>query len=235
MSKSKTVSPSASTVSTKSTNATQIQMPPKVTVPVPPDTYDPNVVVDYRSAQPRQGELASIAGAAQEVGAFPDWVAVFGKTAPPAEHVLQAFDAAAQWTTLLVASTLWFNYVRAGAAVAWQDSRGLVEDLKTPFQLASAADPTIATAYPAITRLLGVAKAIAQKGVATRKANAKAKAEGRLPTHGKVGKSRKKQAALAALAAATTAAPPPTPATPEAPAAAPAVAAPTATNGAAHA
>ncbi len=122
--------------------------------------------------------------------------------------------------------------------MAWQDARGIVEDLKAPFGLASGADPTLATTYPALTRLLGVAKAIAQKGVATRKANAKAKAEGKPPTHGKVGKSRKKQAALAALAAAASAAPPPptpvTSATPEAPAA-PAVAAPTATNGPAHA
>lgn len=225
----------ATTVTTAA--ASQIQMPPKAKVPAPPADYDPTVTVKYGASQPRQGELASIAGAAKEVGAFPDWVAVFGKTAPPADHVVQAFDSVAQWSALFVATTAWFDYVRNGRAAAWEDARGLVEGLKAPFELASAADPTLTTTYPAVTRLLGVAKAIAKKGVATRKANAKAAAEGKPTTHGAVGKQRKKKAAAVALAATTTAAPAPeaAPVPEPTPAAPTSAAAPAVTNGAAHA
>jgi hypothetical protein len=233
MTTKKTHSQAVQSTSTPSSTP-QIQLPPKVAVPVPPEGYDPNVTVDYRSAQPRQGELTSIAGAAKEVGAFPDWVGVFGKTAPPAASVEQGFTAASQWSTLLVATTLWFNYVRASTALAWQDSRALVEGLKAPYDLACSSDPTLATANPSLTRLLGNAKAISKKAVATRKANAQAVKEGKPPTHGKVGKARKKRAAAAAYDAATTApasAPPPV-TVPAAPSpAVPPSAAPVATNG----
>jgi hypothetical protein len=45
---------------------------------------------------------------------------------------------------------------------------------------------------------------IALKGVATRRANEKAVAEGRAPLHGTVGKRRKRAARNAAYAAATS-------------------------------
>jgi hypothetical protein len=210
----------------------QAQMPPVVTVPVPPVTYDPTVTIDYRSAQPRSAELAAVSGAAREVGDFTDWDAVFGKTAPPAAQLQQALQTVAAWTTLLVASNLWFVYVRDSAAIAWKDARGLVEALKVPFALASAADPTLTSTNPSLTRLLDSAKAIAAKSVATKKANAKADAEGKPQTHGKVGKTRKKQAAAAALAAATSASTTPPVA---APSPEPAPAAPPATSAPAHA
>ena len=76
---------------------TRIQGPPPAKVPVPPPEYDPNAKADYRSAQPRSAELASIGGAAEEVGQFADYTAVLGKTAPPADRTsVLRFNAASQ-------------------------------------------------------------------------------------------------------------------------------------------
>jgi hypothetical protein len=219
-----------------STPVTQVQPPPTVKVPSPPDNYDPNASASYVAAQPKKAELATISSAVEELGKFADYAQVFGKTAPPVAHLVQTLQAAAGWSALLVASTLWVGYVRAGSAAAWQDARGLIEGLKAPFNLAVAQDPALASAFPALTRLLGVAKAISLKGASTRKANAKDVAEGKLPTHGKVGKKRKKEAAVASPAAAPIATRPTTPAAvPAAPVTAtPAPAAPAVTNGAAQ-
>jgi hypothetical protein len=61
-------------------------------------------------------------------------------------------------------------------------------------------NPDIKQEYPGLDALLGAAKAIAAKGVATRRLNKAAEAEGKAPLHGQVGKARKKSAKNAAYA-----------------------------------
>ena len=116
------------------------------------------------------------------------------------------------------------------------DHVSLKEQLVPLFAIAAAANPKLITLYPGLASLLGAKKTIAQKGVSTRKANKKAKAEGKPAIHGVVGKKnqRKLEKAAAAQVAGAPAPPAVTPA-------APAPAVPTGTaiapsaNGVAHA
>jgi hypothetical protein len=114
--------------------------------------------------------------------------------------VLAAFDITNQWSSARTQADAWDRYARTQEGVSWTMLRALMAEMTPTYEVAVASDPELASTMPGLTTLLGVKKTIAHKGVSTKKANAKAKAEGKQPTHGKVGKKATKAAAKAALA-----------------------------------
>jgi hypothetical protein len=190
-------------------NATSLQSPPSVTLPALPDGYDPKNKPHTRGSYPKKAELSAVPDAVRELGMFADYEVVFGKTAPDAAQLAEGLTVSAEWMVLLAEITAFLTYVRMSTAVTWLATRGLVESLKAPFELASKNDTTLPAKYPGLARLLGAAKVIARKGVSTRDNNKKAEASGKPQTHGNVGRKRITAAGKKALAeeAAKSAAP----------------------------
>ncbi len=117
----------------------------------------------------------------------------------------QIFDAAGQWSALYDESSAFNAYCRSKQGLAWKSTRMVLATMKAAFNLAVAADPTIATNNPNLVTLFGVAKSTAQRGAAVRKANTQEKAAGRVPTHGKANRKAARAAAtLAKVHAAAT-------------------------------
>src|ERR1700727_2088698 len=110
------------------------------------------------------------------------------------------------------ASAAWDAYCRDQEGSAWRFINGIMDRLRPAFTLAVKADASLASTYPSLAELLGIKKANALKGAATRQRNKQAAAEGKPATHGAVGKAREKRAAKAALAAANGPASAPSPA-----------------------
>ena len=82
------------------------------------------------------------------------------------------------------ASSAWDVYGQAQEGICWTVMRAAMASLKPAFALAAERDPSLPAKYPGLAALLGVKKAIAHKAVSTKRANKKAVAEGRQPTHG---------------------------------------------------
>ncbi len=148
--------------------------PPSVTVPVPPSGFVPVRAIDLRGYRPMQSELASVPDAILELGQVPNWGPIFGITAPAATSVAQRLQVGAQWTALRAQSDSWSSYVNSQEGMAWKDALEVLNSLKPAFALATAASPSMLSAYPALTRLLGAQKVVAKRAVATRKKNAAA-------------------------------------------------------------
>ncbi|HEY2511736.1 MAG TPA: hypothetical protein VGI39_12800, partial [Polyangiaceae bacterium] len=137
-----------------------VKPPPNVTVPTVPAGFVPSNPKDYRGFRPKSSELAVVPDVVIELENFSDYVAVFGKTAPPEANIAQALDASLSWTAMLADSTEWFGYVKSQEGMAWKDTLTLVDKLKGPFALASQHDPSLVSRYPALARLLGAATVI---------------------------------------------------------------------------
>jgi len=211
-----------STQSTQSTPATTggtifIAPPPVIAdFPAPPDGFTATGGAEYSGYLPKATQLAVLGGVIQELGRFTDYSAVLGRTAPPIASITQSFDAANQWSLMRVRTIAWEGYCLQQEGLAWIDVRKLMDQIQPLFEVAVSNDPSIGAAYPMMLKFFGAQRVIAAKGVATRKANLKAVAEGKAPTKGKVGKRRERAAQKAALLAAETAAPTaPAPVTPK--------------------
>ena len=166
-----------------------------------PAGFIPVNAVDLRGWRPIQSELASVPDAIRELDDFPNYVALFGITAPPADQVSARLTVAAAWTTLFASTTAWYTYVKSQQGMAWKDALELVDQLKAPFQLAAASNPALLNQYPAIARMLAAKKVVAKRAVSTKAKNKKAV-----------------QAAATAAAPPATAQPASEPAAPAAPA-----------------
>ncbi len=186
--------------------------PDPATVPKPPQGFIPPNLSDFRGYRPQKAELATTPDAILELRSFQDYADVFGKTAPPADQVIGALDLAYQWTQVLDPSQAWLVYTKAMDAMTWKSALVLLESLKAPFKLAVLHDPTLASRYPALVRLLSANKVTARKGVSTKKKIAHGD-----PVKSKAAKrTAAKKAAKAAKAAGQTGTPeaqpkPPTP------------------------
>jgi hypothetical protein len=150
--------------------------PPTVSVPVGPAGFVPVPAVDLKGYRPLQAELACVPDAVYELQSFPNWQQIFGITAPPSTQVAARLQVAAQWTSLLAQSNSWTSYVKSQEGMAWKDALLVIDSLKAPFQLASAASPSMSSQYPALNRLLGAQKVVAKRAVSTKKKNAAANA-----------------------------------------------------------
>jgi hypothetical protein len=172
-------------------------------IPATPQGFIPTNGADYLGILPRKSEIAVLATAVKELRAFTEYGQVFGRIVPPATTVAQVFTAAEQWSTTCNRLTQLNAYCRTQQGLSWRSTRALLVTMKAAFNLAVAADPSIATQNPGLTALFSVAKASARIAADHRKVNEQAKAEGKLPTHGKANKKAAKLAAAVAKANAT--------------------------------
>jgi hypothetical protein len=201
-----------------------LPLPPNVTIPSPPQGYEPTNGINFRGIVPWTAELAILPKVLQDLARFmAAYASVLGNTAPPLAQVIQALTAGGEWSTMRAASAAWDAYCRDQEGSAWRLISSVMDRLRPAFALAVQGDASLATMYPSLAELLGIRKASAQKGASVRRKNKKAKADGEPANHGASGKAQEKKAAKAALAAATAAA-----AAPAATVVTPAVTSPTA-------
>jgi hypothetical protein len=147
------------------TDASQMAVPgvPAGFVPVNPR--------DYRGFHPMASQLAALPEALAELRAFADYSARFGTTAPRAAELTRRLAAAAQWAAIFAQTAAWYEYVQSQHLTTWRDAVELMNELKSPFQLASRADPALAAQYPAIARLLAATRVNAKRSAASRARN----------------------------------------------------------------
>jgi hypothetical protein len=187
---------------------------------VPPTGFVPDNTMDFRGVLPRTSELVAMPMAVADLVKFTDYLQVMGSRVPPLAQMQEAFTVTNQWSSARTAADAWDQYARAQEGVAWSRLRPLMASIAPAFAVAVSADPAFAAKYPGLTTLLCAKMIIAHKGASTKKANKQAVAEGKPPTHGKVGKKATKAAQKAALAekqAAGNAASSATPSAPPAP------------------
>jgi hypothetical protein len=176
--------------------------PSSANIPSPPGSFKVSDVTIYNGVQPRVAETTALPGAVSDLRQFTDYAQTLGATVPMHDDVVQSFHIASLWSEMRTRSSAWDAYCRLQEGIAWTMIRAQMERLLPAFALAVRGNPAIAVRYPNLATLLYAKKAIAQKAAATRAANRKEIADGKAPTHGKVGRKRRRAAANAALAAA---------------------------------
>jgi hypothetical protein len=175
--------------------------PATMNIPSPPAGFIPPNGDDYRGAMPKKSELVVLEDAVTELQNSKDFTAIFGRTLPSVAMIIGLFNGGAQWSSTRAKASAFDAYCRAQEGLVWIDVRSLMAKIKPVFEQAVIADSSLAGEFPSLGRLLAAQRAIAQRVVATRKANKKAKAKGEPETHGKAAKAKTKAAAKAALAA----------------------------------
>ena len=182
--------------------------PASANIPAPPTGVTNANGAEYRTVLPQKAEQAAMPDVLEELARFEDYTAVLGKTAPPVQYVIQTLTAASEWTSMRVKTQSWALFSRTQEGAAWLATRQILEPLAPAFALAARSDQTLAQQFPALIRLFGVKKAVAKKGVVSRRANTKARAEGNDPVAGKAAKKAKRaRATLAKLTPSATSAP----------------------------
>jgi hypothetical protein len=155
--------------------------------------------MDFRGLLPLTPELIALPLAIKDIAKFTNYDQVMGSKAPSLAQVTAAFAITNGWSETRTRADAWDQYARAQEGLSWTQLRRLISRMRPAFVLAVQADPALGVGLPVLSALLEAKKGIAQKGVSTKKANKKAVAEGKAPTHGKVGKASQKKAAKAAL------------------------------------
>ncbi len=183
-----------------------LQPPPAdAKIPVAPSGAAQPNASNYRSVIPKTTELAALPAAVENLKRFTNFAQVFALSGLPYAQVLQAFDVGNQWSTMRKATAAWDAFSMMEEGLAWGTIRSLMDRLGPLWDIATAADPSLAATNPALATLFSAKKAIAQKAVSTKKLNKEAIARGEEPTHGVVGKRRQKKAQKALAAAAKAA------------------------------
>ncbi len=177
--------------------------PANLVIPQPPAGWETSNAADYRGVKPKQLELRTLVAAVSELAKFSDYEATLGKTAPPYAQVLPLFDAASKWSMMRSAAAAWDTYCAVQEGIIWTQVRDHMARIKPAMALALRSDSSIAGKYVNFVTLLGARTTIARKGASTRRANKISELKGELPTHGVVGKQRKRAADKAAVAKAT--------------------------------
>src|SRR5580700_8175442 len=117
-----------------------------------------------------------------------------GTSAPSYQETLALVTVGNQWSAMRTASSAWDAYCVDQEGLGWATLRPVMDRLRPLFDIAVTADPTLLVKLPSLATLLGARTAIAVRGAATRQRNRQAKAKGEPQTHGKVGKTRKREA-----------------------------------------
>ena len=168
-------SPAAGSASSGSAGAA-IDAPPQVTIPAVPAGFVPANPADLRGFRALASQVAAIPGAIAELQGFANYTTVFGITAPDVTQLTQRLSVGSEWTTLLSQTAAWYNYTKSQQGTAWKDAMLLLDTLKSPFDLASTANPALLSQYPAIARLLGAKTVVAKRAASSRARNKKAEA-----------------------------------------------------------
>jgi hypothetical protein len=195
--------------------------PADAKIPKPPEDYTPAVPGEFKTVVPRHRELTILSSALIDLSRFTDYDTAIGSTAPPLADIVQAFTSGSKWTAMCQATNAWSKYASLMQGLSWEVIRTQLDSLRPAFALAARRNPNLPEKYANLAKLLAVPAATAQIANATKKANKKAVAEGKPPTHGKVGKRAAKAAQKAALAKQTAEAGAPTPGATQAPTATP--------------
>ncbi len=200
---------SAATAASNAPFVYQALPPADAKIPSPPSGFVAGDSADYRAMLPRDAELRALPNALSDLIKFTNYSQVLGDTAPPYAQIVQAIAAASAWSSMRTDSAAWDAFCGAQEGIAWTTLRAQMVRLQPSFELASAGPSNVKTMFAGLASLLGAKKVIARKGASTRKMNRTAVAEGKEPTHGKVGKTRKRAAEKAAYEAAQGAGSPP--------------------------
>ena len=155
--------------------------PPEQDIPSPPAGFmapDPRDFLGYR---PRSREIAAASTVVADLGSADDWVATFGSTVPSAATLATALSLGLEWGEMRSATAAWDVYAKAEYSMAWKSALLLLDQLKPVFLGAVAKDPALAQQYPGLMQMFDAPKAVAKQAVATRKKNAKAKADTAAP------------------------------------------------------
>ena len=175
--------------------------PATMNIPSPPAGFVPTNGDDYRGVMPKKSELVVLDDVVTELQNSTDFTAIFGRTLPSVAIIIGLFNGGAQWSSARAKASAFDAYCRAQEGLVWIDLRNLIAKIKPVFEQAVSSDSSLAGEFPALGRLLGAQSAIAQRGVATRKANKAAAARGEPVVRGKAAKAKTKAAEKAALAA----------------------------------
>jgi hypothetical protein len=181
-------------------NLVFITPPPSANIPAPAPGFVPTVGNPYNGVRPRTAELVSLPDAISEIRNFSDWTLTLGKGAYPQAEVVEAFDAANQWSNMRSTTHQWDVYCRDQEGVVWTAIRSMMSTIGPAFRLAMQTDATLVTRFPKLASFLGVKSKSAKQSASTKAHNKKAQAKGEQPYHGAVGKRRKSKAEKAALA-----------------------------------
>ena len=180
-----------------------VSSPPAADIPsVPAGFVAPNYR-DFLGFHPSSRELGAASMAITDLQRFSDYLTVLGSAAPPAAAIAAALTLGTEWRAMRDSTESWDQYARAQDAMAWKNALTLVDELKPLFLNAVAKNATLASQYPGLTQMFDAQKAPAKQAVATRKRNAKAKAD-----TAATAAQAAAAAAPAAVPAATTAAAP---------------------------
>ncbi len=194
--------PSAASSTSSAPSPAVPNLPPaSANIPAPPTDFVAGDVADYRAVLPRDSELRALPIAVKDVAKFTDYTAIFGSVAPSYAELSEALIVANAWSAMRTMTAAWDAFCGAQEGLSWTALRALMARMQTPFEAAIAAGVKLDTTYPGLATLLSAKKMIARKGASTRKLNAKAKAEGKQPTHGRIGKALQRRAEKAAYAA----------------------------------
>ena len=127
--------------------------------------------------RPTSREIAAATTAIADLGSFDDYVAVLGSAVPTAASIASALQLGVSWRGMRDSTATWDVYAKAQDGMAWKNALTLLDELKPVFLGAVAKNASLATKYPGLMQMFDAPKALAKLGVATRKKNAKAKAD----------------------------------------------------------
>lgn len=146
---------------------------PSETAPKPPAGFTP----PSRKGRGRlvyKAQVTNAAAAANEV-ASAAYEGDFGAHAPAAEKVGRALALAAASSQKLEEAKAWNAYVAEQARSAWSAAFDLTDVLDPPFAFALSRDPTLASRYPHLTKVLRAPNEAGRRAQAAREANKKKK------------------------------------------------------------
>ena len=132
-----------------------VDSPPAATIPAVPRGLVPARTTDLQGYSPMlaESELALQPRRPRRARSLRlDCAATFGITAPHYDELVRRLALAVQWTAMLAQTAAWLEYAKSQEGTAWKDALQLVQKLKRPFELATAADPARLGRYPALGR-----------------------------------------------------------------------------------
>jgi hypothetical protein len=127
--------------------------------------------LDLRGFRALASQVAAVPDAVDELENFANYTGVFGITAPDVGQLTRRINVAYEWTMLLSQTAAWYKYAKSQQGMAWKDAVLLLDALKPPFDLATAANPALLSQYPALARLLGAKAVVAKRAASSRKRN----------------------------------------------------------------
>jgi len=142
---------------------------PSVGAPTPPINDNPVAVDARKGMRALQAEVNLAENAARELRASTTFSQILGTKLGTAEQIADAIDFAAQWSAQAKAGATWAGYTQMQSNLAWNYALAMIDRLRSAFQAAAAADPSIEKELPNFTKLLGVRKIVAAKGAVTKR------------------------------------------------------------------